>query len=201
MSVSLLDIDNKLIQLRRSIANGSNVLKKYFETNPDKVYKIEYNHLIISQIISILQDDEDVVITDSVTDLCSLLQIDKINNYLDNELDYETEFVVENIAHYICENIFLKENSIYCKKKYLVKHDPYVVLKDNGNEIMFKSQSELQKFGQKYYQKNLNANYTDKLSSVVGKEIVLHTFNIGQLVNDKFEEIKMNKYLTKSLNY
>lgn len=174
MNVSLLDIDNNLIQLPISIASNSLVLKNFFESNPGKVYKIDYDHEILSEIIRILQDDDKVIVTDMLIELCELLQIKKINKYLNDTLNYETEIITYNQAHFIYENILLKCNNIYCHKKYLVNTEPCVIYAgEKGEQTVIKSQQDYNQF---------HHAYRNDLISFPGKEITLITFYIGQLV-------------------
>lgn len=185
MSIILLDVDNKVIEVSESIIYRSQVLESFFQKNTGKGYKLEYPNEIILQMINVLNNNDNVVISSLLINLCDQLEID-IARYFNME-SWETKIIASNQAQYIFYCIFQYDNKIYVSSECIENTDEYATLKNEDKEIIVKSIEDAKKLRQTFDTIKL-----DNIINIPGKKIVLKTFEIGRLVKDKLREIKLN---------
>jgi hypothetical protein len=185
----LLDIDDNVVQVPTSITNGSRVLKAFFDINPDKAYKLEYPIEVISKVISLLKGGENIMLSDPLVDLCNHLEIGMINHYIEDSGHFQVEQNVVGKARYIFDSIFLMENRCYHKKRSVRSTEPHATgLNNNDNrEIILKSYDELSNFTRMN-----RGTGNEKVHCFGGTDVTTRFFNVGQLVNDKLRDIKMD---------
>ena len=129
MSKTLLDIDNLIIPIPLPLIEKSKVLKSFFESDPDKAFKLEYPFEIISNMLAVMRNDDNLVITDILIDLCHQLEISDIDNLIDNLKDiYVEEQIPTNQSFYVYNHIFLEANEQYITKKITKNREQSIIL-------------------------------------------------------------------------
>lgn len=219
-NLTLLDIDNEVILVPLSLVYKSTVLKSFYEKNSGKAFKLDYPRDVVLQMLDVMKNTEDLILSDILIELCQQMDIPDIVNYIDNSSDsFETEVIPDKCALYVFKNMWFKHNEQYYQTRIIKNVEPVVKLtmKNGTDKVLLPAGynlqnsshnvllSDFQNHCHKEYIKEYQPNYCnhdhkeipipidDVVTEIPGEKVSIKTFNVGKLVSDKLPDIKLNK--------